>query len=302
MASLTHRILSAILLASAAIAPAAAADLTEPPVYEAPPVVIPETVETGGWYIRGDIDYAAMQLRGVDYHTTGSLTAFTTARSSGLYSIGGGIGYQISKHLRADLTGDYEFGGRFTGSTTGDCTNGATPLPGSCTSVDTATYTVFDLMANAYADLGNYHGFTPYIGAGIGGAYVNWGTLTNTATCTSADPVNSPCNTTLPGYTGTTAGGTYTETHQGEAGFRFAWALMAGASYDLSKNLKLDVGYRFKRIEGGKMFKYTTAANGTQGYDRGFNMHTVKVGLRYKLGGTSYHQPEPYVPEPIYKQ
>ena len=38
--------------------------------------------------------------------------------------------------------------------------------PGSCTSADSSSYSMLILMANAYADLGKYHGITPYVGAG----------------------------------------------------------------------------------------------------------------------------------------
>ena len=32
--------------------------------------------------------------------------------------------------------------------------------------------------------------------------------------------------------------------------------LMAGLAYDVSQNLKLDLGYRYRRIEGGPMFDF----------------------------------------------
>ncbi|MFZ1680015.1 MAG: outer membrane protein [Rhizobiaceae bacterium] len=273
---------------------AQAADLIEPPVIETPPPVIYEPVQTGGWYIRGDVDYSWFQSLGVDYHAGGTLNSFTTATAGQSFSVGAGIGYEISKFLRAELAGDYEFRASFRGSTAGDCTLPGGGAPGSCTSVDTASFSVFELMANAYADLGHYHGITPYVGAGIGGAYVSWSDLTNTATCTTPDPVGNPCDTTHPGYVGNATSGTWTDVHGGRGSMRFAWALMAGVSYDINPKLKLDVGYRFKRIEGGRMFRYLPPAGGVQGYDRGFNSHTIKVGLRYKLGATAHHvQPEP---------
>ena len=86
------------------------------------------------------------------------------------------------------------------------------------------------LLANAYADLGTYYGFTPYVGAGIGGAHVKWDDLHNTI-------------------------GPVTTVHEGAENWRFAWALMAGTAYCLTDNLKLDVGYRFSHINGGRMFE-----------------------------------------------
>ncbi len=51
---------------------------------------------------------------------------------------------------------------------------------------------------------------------------------------------------------------------------------MAGTSIDLSCNLKADVGYRFRHVEGGDMFGY--AENGGPGYDKGLNLHEARIG------------------------
>ena len=108
-----------------------------------------------------------------------------------------------------DLTGDYWFKSDFEGSTSGFCADG---LP--CTSSDKSSVEVFLLLANAYVDLGTYNGFTPYVGAGIGGAYVKWDELTNT-----------------------TRDGSFK--HEGGGDWRFAYAAMAGVSYCLTENALL---------------------------------------------------------------
>ena len=63
---------------------------------------------------------------------------------------------------------------------------------------------------------------------------------------------------------------------------------MAGLSYDVSKNTKLDFGYKYRRISGGNMFAFDTAtatagATGVQGRDGGFSQHEVRFGLRYEI-------------------
>jgi len=69
-------------------------------------------------------------------------------------------------------------------------------------------------------------------------------------------------------------------------------------------NMKLDVGYRYSHINGGRMFEYAAGAGGTTGagpgFDHGINVHEVRGGLRYQFGGQSdcAPPPEPYVPEP----
>jgi len=120
-------------------------------------------------------------------------------------------------------------------------------------------------MANAYFDLGDYSGFTPYVGAGIGGAQMHWGDLTNTE-YEDADPSNSASSV-----------------HPGNGELRFAWALHGGVSYDVSHNLKLDAGYTYTHIEGGNMFNFDAPSgfSGPQGFDSGVEMHAVRVGVRY---------------------
>ena len=268
----------AAIMAGALAVPAVAADYVEPPVVEAPaPVeqVAYEDPAYSGWYIRGDVGYRWNKFRGADYilyGAPGELGEFDSAKLKGSLALGGGVGYQINNYLRTDLTADYIFKSNFDGSTVGFCGTG---LP--CTSTDRSSYKALLLLANAYVDLGTYHGFTPYIGAGIGGAHVKWANLINDDDDGSFE-------------------------HQGGKGWRFAYAAMAGASYCLTANTKLDVGYRYSHIEGGRMFGY--AANAGPGYDRGINSHEVRGGLRYQFGKSDCAPPEPiaYEPAPVYKQ
>jgi opacity protein-like surface antigen len=76
--------------------------------------------------------------------------------------------------------------------------------------------------------------------------------------------------------------------HRGAEQARFTYSLMAGASYDLSKSLKFDLGYKYTKIDGGEAFAFDQAsmnagAQGIQGTDGGLERHDVRVGLRYSL-------------------
>jgi len=143
--------------------PVLAADIAEPTVVEAPPPVYQDTA-FGGWYIRGDIDYHWSSMDGADYvvygDPAGSLGRFDSTELDGAWSLGGGVGYQVTRYFRTDLTADYWADSDFTGATFGECDGGP------CASTDSASYSAFLLLANAYIDLGTYAGFTPYIGAG----------------------------------------------------------------------------------------------------------------------------------------
>lgn len=265
---------AAALLAGMAM-PALAADFVEPPVVEAPPAqVVYDEPAFGGWYIRGDIDYHWSKFRDSEYITYGppaGTAGFATSDLKGALSLGGGVGYQVTRHFRTDLTFDYWFKSDFDGSTVGFC--GGAP----CSSSDSTSYSALLLLANAYADLGTYNGITPYVGFGIGGANVKWDDLHNTI-------------------------GPDTTVHKGTKSWRFAYALMAGASYCLTKNLQLDAGYRYSHIDGGRMFEFAPIAG--PGFDDGFDVHEVRAGLRYQFGNgnTNCYEPEPvvaYEPEPI---
>ncbi len=261
--------------------PTLAADFIEPPVEPAPMVTpVYQEADYGGWYIRGDVDYHWSKWRGADYITYGPGTnTFDSGKLRGAFSLGGGVGYQVTQHFRTDLTGDYWFKSNFKGSTLGTC--GTTSAP--CPSTDTSRMSAFLLLANAYADLGTWHGITPYVGAGIGGAHIKWDTLVNEDDDGRFE-------------------------HRGGKGWRFAYALMAGASYCLTDHAKLDVGYRFSHINGGRMFEYASGLGGTTGagpgFDRGFNNHEVRAGLRYQFGNSDCapQQAVAYepVPEPVY--
>lgn len=271
-------VVSMALLASTSVTAFAADPYVPPPVDPTPPPVVYEEpkADYGGWYIRGDVDYHWSKLRSTEYITYGppaGTAAFTTADLKGTWSVGGGIGYQITNYLRTDLTVDYWAKSDFTGSTTGVC------LGVPCVSADSTAYQALLVLANAYVDLGTYHGITPYVGAGIGGAYMMWDDLRNTV-------------------------GGVTTVHAGASNWRFAWALMAGASYCLTDRLELDVGYRYTRVHGGRMFEFAPIAG--PGFDGGLNVHEARAGLRWNLGhhGTRCAPPPPkvvdYIP-PVYK-
>lgn len=276
-----HKFIKAALLGAAAgIAMAGAAGAADVVVDPGPPVVmdappVHHKISTSGWYLRGDIDYHWSDVDGIDYITYGppaGTASFTTHDLDSSWSIGGGVGYKVNKYLRTDLTVDWFADADFLGSTPGAC--------GAVCSTDVTSMSALLVLANAYVDLGTWHRVTPYVGAGIGGAYVDWDDLSNTII----------------------GGGT--TVHAGASGWRFAYALMAGASYCINDHFDADVGYRYSHIEGGRMFEFAPTVG--PGFDRDITTHEVRAGLRYKFGGGQPCEPKvvTYVPPqqpPIYK-
>jgi len=290
-------LITAALMGSASFGQAA--DLIPAPeTVELPPEV--SAVAVNGWYIRGDIGYSSYDHDDFRFFQGPSLTGIIPdPDTDSSFFLSGGIGYQVNDYFRVDATYSRFYGADVTGSSRGVS---SAPGPLQCNFAALGTLCDFNdeqefdadlLMANAYVDLGNFSGFTPYVGAGIGGAHVTYGGLTNTQNC--SDPSDPGC---FPGVDGLVIN------HNGEDEWRFAWQLHAGASIDLTCQLKADVGYTYTQIEGqGKAFGFPIGdVNiGTQGFDGGFDAHTGRVGLRYAFDNSACGGGLPVGPEPVFK-
>ena len=268
--------LGIMLFAGLVATGAAASDLD---IINAPEIDVSGSAVSEGWYLRGDLGYSGWMKGGKPRYTAYepggtvfSHETFDNARFSKPLSYGAGMGYQFNNFLRADLTTDF-FNGSLSGSSDMDvpCSS-SEPAGTSCGFNHKASYNAINVMANGYVDLGTYAGFTPYVGAGAGVTYMRWKSLGTTPFC--VDGASNCSGTTYdPGSL------------QGEDSWRFTYALMAGASVDLTNRIKLDVGYRYSDTAGGKMFKYGNVergwgASGTKGHDDGFQKHEIRAGVR----------------------
>ena len=221
------------LLAGTAIlglsAVAQAADMGGP--FHAPTVVQPvvDVGSSGGWYLRGDVGiginsvpkFSSTGAAGIDANPGASWLARDISDTP---FIGAGVGYQFTEFLRGDITAEYRAATRFRA-------NAAYPR-----GVGDVAYPYYDgdisstvILANAYADLGNYNGLTPYVGAGVGMAYNKTG--------------NTYQHTSFPAY------GTYADGMLGSSSkWNLAWALHTGVTWDVNSRLKLEMGYSYKSL------------------------------------------------------
>jgi opacity protein-like surface antigen len=279
-----------VAFASAALAfgaQANAADLYTP---EPAPQVVeqPVVAAANGWYLRGDVSYDIMNMKGAHYFRGSNAddANFDKAELDNTANIGVGVGYQVNDYFRVDKTFDYMFSTKFRGSTHGGGSEfGACQT--RCVSTDIANFSAYSLLANAYVDIYKWGSFTPYVGFGLGGSYVKWDSLKNTS-CDANNP--GDCDDTV--------------VHKGKNSWRFTYALMAGTSVDINCQFKADLGYRYKHIAGGNMFGYNLG--GGPGSDKGFDIHEFRSGVRYQFGDacqTAYLPPAeiPSQPEPIFK-
>lgn len=261
------KILKQLSLAGVAVAISTAAysaDLPEPIIEH-----IPEVPAAGGWYLRGDIGYKFYQDPKGSFSdpVTGTLR-FERESLDNAWMIGAGVGYKWNDYFRTDLTIDYETAAQAKGyAVCGTCTGGF--------SQESADIDVWTTMINAYWDIGTWYNFTPYVGAGIGAAYVR---------ASNAVAVN-------PGGATTSYDGTNSE-------WNFAWALMAGTSYAFTPNWSLDLGYRYKNLGTAKTVRYhNTGTGGSRVKFEDLVAHEARIGVRYNFGGV-VAQPA-YYPGPI---
>jgi opacity protein-like surface antigen len=290
--------LKALFLVSGAVigmtSLAQAADLLPPP-----PRMEPAPVMSGpdfsGWYLRGDVGMAIQSaslgpsispnpLIGAPADAFNSFYN-SSLSASGLFDVG--VGYQINNWLRFDVTGEYRGGAHFqtleqvgipsTASQFGDFYRG-----------DVSS---FIGLVNGYVDIGTWYGVTPFVGAGVGFANNFLSGVTDQGfACTGA---------------GCSPSGGYLSD---QSKLNFAWALMAGLDFNVTQNLKLELGYRF--LDYGKLqsgsshcFNGTGAGGGFStancsggGYTlatRDLMSQDFRLGLRWAFNDTpTYAEPE----------
>ena len=190
-----------------------------------------------GWYLRGDVGYSFFADPG------GALAgnSFTSSSIGNTGSVDLGIGYQAG-WLRGDVTASYAFRPKFIGNT-------AAASPDVAARMDAIT-TLF----NGYFDFSPWHGFTPYIGAGLGFSVLRpsqFTTVSVPATVTAAIPSR----------------------------FDFAWDVTAGASYALSRSWLIDTSYRYIHVgnPSGVLNNFGTVDFGDM------SAHELRAGLRYLI-------------------
>jgi opacity protein-like surface antigen len=240
--------LAACALAVTAMSAAKAADLTPTPYVPPPPAV-------GGWYLRGDIGYKIWANPSVDWDDSLAGVDFDDENLDDTGMIGVGVGYRFNQWFRADVTLDWEWPANFSATTPCPPCGGG----GVTTNDESADISALTALANVYVDLGNYHGFSPYVGAGIGASWIN------------IDNIESHNGD------GTTA-------DWGDADdWSFAWALMAGVSYDFTPNVALDLNYRYLNLGSAESDTIDAGAGDGKFHYDNLQAHEIRLGLRYTI-------------------
>lgn len=242
---------SVLLGVVAALVPAVAATAADYPM--PPPVISYPPVEIGsGWYLRGDVGYKIYQTPNARLDVAG-YGAMIDESISDTGTVGIGFGYRWNDNWRTDFTLDHEWPGEFHGRL--NCPSGCT----DAYSEEYADISATSFLVNAYWDIATFGGLTPYLGAGIGVSYLK------TSDVHFVNPAGS-----VP-EDGTVAGG---------SSWNLAWALMAGASYELSQRWLVDLNYRYLHLGNAR----SGPALGSEPlkYDD-IRAHEIRLGLRYNI-------------------
>ena len=282
-------IVATAILSIAAGQPASAADLAAP--YDPGFGASQQKVDFGtGWYIRGDVGFeeASVKRIGTGAAIAGAAPAILFDQATNhqnSYVFSGGGGYKLNDWFRFDAVG--EIRKDLHGATTGaplPCQIGyianstltaETPVysGGGCSPQSNSSLTRYDVLANAYVDLGTWSSVTPYVGVGAGAAFGRVGASTSwhmqnllPYQVTFSDALNS----SITYYNNWDR--TYSSTY-----VNFAWALMAGVAIDVADHVKLDIGYRY--FNGG----HVTIQSGNGTSSTSLVSNEIRAGIRYMV-------------------
>lgn len=272
-------LLLAAAIAAGAAAGAQAADLLPPP-----PMPMEPPPDFGGWYLRGDGGVGAYQLSDLRSTFTDPTVVvpaplFNSASIGDAGFAGAGVGYQFNNWFRFDVTGEYRTAAQYGAiqsysdiwSAPGKSPCGITAR---CHDVYNGQHSAAVFLANGYFDLGTWYGITPFIGGGVGFG-VNW--LQNFYDI-SAQPA---------GGFGYAADHTRTN---------FAWQLSAGLAYNVTPNLKLEVGYRYLDIgkfNTGRISCQGVAVCAGEVQSAYLASHDIRLGFRYVIPTLAPPPPPP---------
>ncbi len=202
--------------------------------------------DKGGIYVgvKGGYEYKDAKKGSIADTTGGDNSTNEKWSDRSGYTVGGALGYNfIGMGLPVRAEAEYLYHNQFkfnaNNATTGAFTN----------KVDIHT-----AFANVYYDFKTDTAFTPYVGAGLGVAWINQKVSSTFSQWTASND------------------GDYDATN-------FAWNVGAGVGYSLTDNVILDLGYRYTNFGDAKKIE-----NGALSYTaKDITSHEALLGLRYQF-------------------
>jgi opacity protein-like surface antigen len=227
---------------------AQAADYTPPPPPPAPCC--------DSWYLRGFVGVGLNGTPDLEYQqnpANSSNFVFDHNSIADSAFIGGGVGYEFNNWLRFEGTAEYRSKARVYAF--GHYTFGG----GTFLDTYEGNLNSWVFLANAFVDLGTWQCFTPFVGAGIGGAYTTLSDFTD-------------INPSAPSF----------GIGRNPSEWNFAWALYAGVAYNVSQNFKIDLTYRY--LNYGSITDTVDCNGGCNPDSYKFDnlySHDIMLGLRW---------------------
>ncbi len=241
------------------------------------PVPVP-VAEFSGWYLRGDIGMSNQRvssLYNVLYNDPGtSVTNVSKEFDSGM-TFGVGAGYQFNSWFRLDVTGEYRGKTNFRGL---DIVSNNFFTGGFFADDYYGSKSEWLLLTNFYFDLGTWWCFTPFIGAGVGASR---NTIHNFRDIGTA-----------PGIASVAYG-------LDSSKWNFAWALYAGVGYEVTRNLTLELAYRYVDLgnaQSGDLITYQGVSDVVNPMQfNGITSHDVRLGMRWRFDPGPGFAPPPLI-------
>ena len=257
------------------------------------PAPVP-SAESFHWYVRADLGYAFKSSGSVDT-TTGLGASFKANYDDGEGPFHGGIGFgrYVTPTFRWDMTGEYRGSQKVGNSSHSYTAQTVTPGPsitlGSNTFISNQINTYngvrsqedrmanHTILMNAYHDFNRGGTFNPYLGVGFG-AVVREGKshYQDKAHCVyTVNDANLPIGPQACSQPDFAKSGTPSSSNFGAAA-----AVMAGGTYEVSKGILLDTGYR-ATWQGGDTSLRPSVGESVIGGSR--IDHEFRTGLRWNI-------------------
>jgi opacity protein-like surface antigen len=211
---------------------ASAADF--PPALPAQPVLPPAPVSESGWYLRGDVGVSVQRFQDFDHFQTNPVFVWPSTwqivqkHTDDSAFVDFGVGYQVNNWLRFDATAEYRTSAKFkvVGSYQSAFCNGGV---GTCFDAYDGSHAAEVFMLNAYVDLGTWWCLTPFVGAGVGGAWNTVSTVSDIGLIADGSSAFGFASSDATNWT-------------------LAWSATAGIDYNVSNNLKLEMAVRYLNL------------------------------------------------------
>lgn len=203
---------------------------------------VPALAETNGWYVGAQTGFNYVPKMSDGIQGTDAEAKFDpgvgvlgqVGYGFGQIRLEGELGYRYNKADTVDVSGFGASTGKQSASGSAQATT---------------------LMLNALYDFNTGTAWTPYIGAGIGGAYVNMSSIR--ARDNSSAKVD-------------------------DSDLVFAYQGIAGISYDFTNNLAIKADYRYLGTQKGEFDVKGTGLN-NQKFEDNYTAHSLMVGFTYKF-------------------